>query len=321
MKPLIKTIESLLNAYGIKEQKNILHLISQNVPVVKMGQTSIIIENVHIHPHGINRSLKYHQHHFTEIHVPYDGAGFVDAEGAKHHFQLGEFTLNRPEQIHYWEMTKAPLPMLVLWMRLEHQPEDPKPMDQLLIDFFAAKKIIHPLPDDFFSLYSGLLAEAATPRTGLESALRNYLSQIILTLARATATPRKLEQKIQIEPRTRDERLVFMVNQFLRLNLANELRLEDIARQISLSTRSLTRKYREIEGRSIGEELNGMRMYHAEELLRESDLPIKAIAWECGVPDQCYFTRKFKEFHGDNPSNYRRKIVPSQKGFQTLENP
>lgn len=305
-----KPMEALLRTYSIKRQQKILNLVSQNCPVVEMGQNRVIIENAHIHPYGINYS-PVHQHHFLEIHVPYDGAGFVDSEGKKHPFRLGEFVLNPPEQIHYWKMTRGPLNMLILWISMEDQPENPEPQDRLLIEFFSAKKLVHRLPNSFIPLYRALLAEAASPRIGLEISLRDYLSQLILSLARATVPSRKLEQKIQIEPQGRDERLVFLVDRFLRLNLTNELRLEDIARQVSLSPRSLTRKYREIRDRSIGEELNHQRMVHAEELLRETDLPIKAIAAECGILDQCYFARKFKNIYHQTPSNYRRQLIPT----------
>jgi AraC-like DNA-binding protein len=52
-------------------------------------------------------------------------------------------------------------------------------------------------------------------------------------------------------------------------------------------------------------------MLHAEELLRETDMPIKAIAYSCGVPDIRYFARKFKTFFDCTPSEFRKKMVES----------
>lgn len=310
MKSFPKDIEFLIKGNSIRKQQKLTRLFSQICPVIKMGQSKIILENAHVHPHGINHSLKHHKHHFLEIHIPFSGAGFVETEGLKHPFKGGEFVVSPPEQIHYWEMTKPPLPMLILWIRMEHLVESPSSKDQLLIDLFETKKIVHQLPDDFIFFYQKLLSEVSASRIGMEMAMQNHLSQIILDLARAITSPNRLEQKSNLEPQDRDERITFMVDQFLKSNLASEFRLEDIAQLVSLSARSLTRKYREIKGRSIGEELNRMRMYHAEELLRETDLPIKAIAFECGFLEQRYFARKFKKFYDTNPSDYRNQLDP-----------
>ena len=311
MKYFDEIVGKLIKDYGISSQQRLLRLGTQLLDEVKMSQNIIILENIHIHPHGVNHSLKHHKHHFMEIHIPFSGAGFVYAEDLHHPFRAGEFTANPPEQIHYWEMSQAPLPMLILWLRLEHHTESPDPQDQLLIDFFETQQMVHPLPPAFFIPYRELLAELSSPRIGMEIALKNQLSQIILILARAAASPSQIEQKIVVEPKGRDERLIFMVDQFLKDNLAREFVTEDIARQMSLSTRSLIRKYREIKGRSIGEELSRLRMYQAEEMLRESDLPIKAIAFECGFPDPRYFARKFKKFYNSNPSEYRTELDPT----------
>ncbi|MEI8206427.1 MAG: AraC family transcriptional regulator [Kiritimatiellales bacterium] len=310
MKSYRRIVKTLLDEYSISSQQKILRLVTQTCRVIKMGQSSIILENTHVHPHGINNSLKDHKHHFLEIHIPYSGAGFVRTNGKKHFFCFGEFAVNPPEQIHYWEMTQAPLPMLILWLRLEQVEKPADPLDQLLADFFATGRIVHALPKEVFLNYHEMLKESATPRLGMEIALHNYLALIILALARATVSSRQIKTEIRLEPVARDDRLIFIVDQFLKDNLANECQLEDIARQISMSPRSLTRKYRDIKGRSIGEELNRIRMYQAEELLRESDLPAKEVAWQCGFPDQHYFCRKFKEFHDISPGVYRKKLTP-----------
>lgn len=311
MQLIRQSARRLLSRYNIKSQKKLLRIMTQVCGEIQMGQTIVELENAHVHPHGINRSLNRHQHHFLEVHVPYSGAGFVEANGNKSYFHLGEFTVNAPGQLHYWEMTQAPLAMLIFWLHLKQKAENPAPVDRLLINLFETRSVVHPLPQNFFFLCEEIFTEAASPRVGIEHALKNWLMQIVLSLARATAKPGVLGQKMSIEPKGRNERIIFMVDQFLERNLSSKLQLRDIARHVSLSPRSLTRSYRDIKGESLWEELNRLRMVRAEELLRETDLPIKAVAGECGFTDQRYFTRRFREFYRSTPGDYRQQIVPS----------
>ncbi|MBZ5727321.1 MAG: helix-turn-helix transcriptional regulator [Acidobacteriia bacterium] len=48
------------------------------------------------------------------------------------------------------------------------------------------------------------------------------------------------------------------------------------------------------------------RMRLAEYLLLNTELSVKAVAWEAGVADLSHFTRDFKRLHGVTPLGYRR---------------
>ena len=100
-----------------------------------------------------------------------------------------------------------------------------------------------------------------------------------------------------------------MVDRFLEDNLAGAVSIDDVARLATMSKRNLSRQYRKETNLSVGEKLAQLRMYKAEELLRETDLQIKAIAQRVGISDTHYFARKFKEFYGWSPSEHRLRVT------------
>lgn len=57
---------------------------------------------------------------------------------------------------------------------------------------------------------------------------------------------------------------------------------------------------------SPGEYLARIRLQHALSLLRETELPVKEIAWESGISCASYFCRLIQEKTGMTPTQYRR---------------
>ena len=59
-------------------------------------------------------------------------------------------------------------------------------------------------------------------------------------------------------------------------------------------------------GMTFPEYVNSLRLLHAENLLRNTELAIADIAGQCGYSDSGYLGRKFKEKHGVSPSEWRK---------------
>lgn len=80
-----------------------------------------------------------------------------------------------------------------------------------------------------------------------------------------------------------------------------------IARHLGVSKRTLERRFQATHTRSIGEEIDHVRLRHAENLLRQSHLPIKAIARAVGHQSLAQFTRFFQRTSGLAPGAWRVK--------------
>ncbi len=82
--------------------------------------------------------------------------------------------------------------------------------------------------------------------------------------------------------------------------------LDEIASSVGLSKYYFAREFRRITGFSFVAYLNGLRCEKASKLLLLGELSIGEICAACGFENSSYFTRKFKEYSGYTPKDYRK---------------
>lgn len=93
-------------------------------------------------------------------------------------------------------------------------------------------------------------------------------------------------------------------------NYDKPLTVKDLMRVSHMSQTSLMRTFKRLLGRSPVEHLIRLRISHAEQLLRDSDLTLAEIAERTGFCDSNYLSRQFRQVVGVPPSEYRgRKRV------------
>ncbi|WP_297623005.1 AraC family transcriptional regulator [Nocardia sp.] len=81
--------------------------------------------------------------------------------------------------------------------------------------------------------------------------------------------------------------------------------IEEVARRLSVSTRTLQRRLAD-QGTSWREELEVVRYQHAKSLLRDTQLPLQSIAGRLGYSDHRTLRRAFQRWTGQSPNDYRR---------------
>ena len=86
------------------------------------------------------------------------------------------------------------------------------------------------------------------------------------------------------------------------------LRRGEIARQLAMSERSLTRGLRS-EGTSYAQLMASVQRERAENFLRNGALSVSDIAYRLGYAEPAAFTRAFKSWTGVSPLNWRKKLV------------
>jgi len=82
-----------------------------------------------------------------------------------------------------------------------------------------------------------------------------------------------------------------------------------LADSANVSEDYLTRIFHKEMGLSLWDYLNRYRIFHAVELLQQTDATIQEVANKCGFQDQAYFCRVFKKIHGVTPGQIRKKII------------
>ena len=93
---------------------------------------------------------------------------------------------------------------------------------------------------------------------------------------------------------------------YLNDHYMHRIRIADVADYIGIDRSHLTKCFRAEYKMSPQEYLVALRMRKSQELLRDTDLSVGIIAAECGYPDALAFTRMFRKYFSQSPSDYRK---------------
>ncbi|WP_404425031.1 AraC family transcriptional regulator [Nibricoccus sp. IMCC34717] len=99
------------------------------------------------------------------------------------------------------------------------------------------------------------------------------------------------------------ERLLRAINR----SWADELFLDDVARELGMHSRSLSRFCRRQLGKPFSRLVQERRLAEVARNLLETDDAISAIAFRCGFNNLAHFNRQFLQSYGVNPRLYRQR--------------
>ena len=94
---------------------------------------------------------------------------------------------------------------------------------------------------------------------------------------------------------------------YINTDLCADLRLNVLAELLNVNASYLSTLFKKEVGMTLTDYVNKSRVEHAQKLLLCTDIPIKSIAQQCGIPDIYYFTRLFKRITGTTPKVYREE--------------
>lgn len=102
--------------------------------------------------------------------------------------------------------------------------------------------------------------------------------------------------------------IVYKAMDFIdRSYMDEELNLNLIAKEVSLSPTYLSGIFKKVTGTNISEYILKIRIEKAQELLRNTDLKISDVSIQVGYSNQFYFSTCFKKYTGQTPNEFRSK--------------
>jgi len=137
--------------------------------------------------------------------------------------------------------------------------------------------------------------------SGIARAVENQFSPEIRRSFRAAAYQNEADS-------SHHDETVIEAQQWLRENLGRTVTMSRLASQLRLSPRTLNRRFRQATGISPQAYLQRVRVGHARELLKHSNLAIGEIAWQVGLQDASYFSQLFRNHCGMSPLRYREVV-------------
>ena len=86
-----------------------------------------------------------------------------------------------------------------------------------------------------------------------------------------------------------------------------DISVEAMADALAMSRVHLYKKLMALTGLSPSEFIRQIRLRHAEQLLRKSQLTVAEVAYKVGFNNPRYFSKYFKDMYGMIPSEYKNK--------------
>src|SRR5262249_42503054 len=94
----------------------------------------------------------------------------------------------------------------------------------------------------------------------------------------------------------------------IEANIENEIRLDDLAREVGLSSSHFIRSFRESTGQTPYQFLLHQRVKRAQSLMRDPRASLTEVALASGFADQHHLARVFRRITNMTPSGYRRSL-------------
>jgi len=113
-----------------------------------------------------------------------------------------------------------------------------------------------------------------------------------------------------------DNRIARVI-ELLRLDVRRPPALDELAREVNLSSSRLRHLFKEETGLSPAQYLRSLRMERARELGEGTFLRVKEIMNSVGLRNKSQFTRTFKRAHGLTPAEFlwTRRRVQAPAGY------
>ena len=116
--------------------------------------------------------------------------------------------------------------------------------------------------------------------------------------------------KLSIDTELKNNKNSFLTDvvSFINENLSNEnLAIDDIADQLNISKSKLYRNIKNTSGVSANQLIRKLRIERSKELLLKSNFSISEICYNVGFSSPSYFTKRFKEYTGFVPKQFKLK--------------
>lgn len=101
--------------------------------------------------------------------------------------------------------------------------------------------------------------------------------------------------------------VIYNALNYIDNNLTSNLKIGEIAKNLSISPITLQKKWRQEINVPIGKYVDNKIMFLAERELSNGNYNVGEIAEKFGFCDRFYFSRKFKEYFGLSPKKYAMK--------------
>lgn len=249
-------------------------------------------EDISIQKKSDHNWYKKHWHNYFEI-IYYNGcAGSCTLNGIKYELSESCLFFLTPKDFHEISTQDIPSSYSIIISFSEQI------VDKELINGLSEEAVVlHDLPiilsDQLEELYEVFCGRSAYRDPYLKHLLNCILISILERGQRLPSASRDIHPAVR-------ESISYMMT-----NPAEQITLQTLASKFGITGTYFSHLFHDSTGVSFKQYLTSLRMECAKRMLRESDLPIIDVGFECGFLTPSQFTRSFKAHTGMTPSQFR----------------
>lgn len=132
--------------------------------------------------------------------------------------------------------------------------------------------------------------------------------QVELNFSHEIRKPYEEQRYLEGSADKHPDELISQIQFWMSKNLDSSMKLEDIAQQFGMSSRTFTRRFKAATGSRAMAYWQQIRMAATKDLLTSSNLSILEISHQVGYQDQSHLSQLFKKATGYSPKVYRSMV-------------
>ncbi len=254
---------------------------------------------------AVNTKKAFHFHRFYEIHFVLCGSEeyfLVDSDRVR--VDAMNYLIIPPSIAHQELSRAGHFCKFTVGFDLQQTSADvEKRLEAPVKRFYEKAARIGEVDERMVSCFQNILRECSQWEFCTPYFVRNELFRLLCSVFRSVPN---MEKPLQIS----DER-IRSAKEFIAKNLGLPISESEIAQNIGVSIRQLSRLFRKYENCTPLQYVHQWKCSEASRLLRDTSMSLQEISDQLGFGSECYFNIFYKRMMGTTPGNYREKIAKS----------
>jgi AraC-like DNA-binding protein len=246
-----------------------------------------------------------HQHDYTTLIYILSGSCIYNISGTPYNVKKGSVVICNPGVYHEKRMIPGQ-DILEFHVGINNLLLEGLPKNHLIPEDIPP--VINPVKYelDFTRCCNEILLEQEKSEPGRGLMLKSLVMKLIAILLKEIYTGESVQENSQVNFESSDRtNIVNTIISYLNDNYMKDISLDKISKNMYLSPAYISKVFKEEIGESPINYLIKVRLSKAYEMLKEGNLPIKAIAKNVGYDDAYYFSKLFKKYYSTPPSKYK----------------
>lgn len=274
-----------------------------------------IIMDLHRFEHDFILTPNYHD--YLEIGYISEGKGFLNVGNKKYVIKKDDIVIISNFEVHTFTTSKNQffdLAVIYFMPELIFNPGSINLDFDYLKPFFYRSDnfshIIHPEKinsSEILSLFEKIYELSNKKTSNYKLEIKIYLMEMLIKILNYYENVGIKKSGVYSKKLENLSRLKDLIS-YIQNDYNSAITLEEAAKMVSISTHYFCKFFKQVMGKTFINYVLSVRIDRAKEILFSEKISVTSVAYKVGFGNLSYFHRKFKEFTGFRPNEFRQKV-------------